>query len=445
MLTLVLTGFIMMVLSFFLTTQEVFTLIMLIGGMLGTMFVSYDGFMGVSSMFIFDGMSLFLSFLSVWISALMLLAMANTDAKNSTVFLFFTVMMMCMLLYSFFVYNLIGFYLFFEAVLIPIMMMIFLWGGQPERLQAGLYMLMYTLFGSLPLLLVLLLVNNDTSMDYMYLGYMFNKGGSSLFMNLMLVSAFLIKMPMYSVHLWLPKAHVEAPVAGSMMLAGVLLKLGGYGIYRVYGLMSYLSLCSMNCFLFSLSLTGAVYVGFICLRQVDIKSLIAYSSVCHMGLVIGGVFSGFLWGGMGVMVLMLGHGLCSSALFCSANMMYERFFTRNLMLMKGLMLFFPSMTFWWFVFSVINMGAPPSMNLLGEILLMGSILKWSLFTIFSIGILSFVGACYSLYLFSYSQHGKSWFLYGVSMVDMREYMIMYGHFFPLLLYVFKVEMVSSWM
>lgn len=130
------------------------------------------------------------------------------------------------------------------------------------------------------------------------------------------------------------------------MLAGVLLKLGGYGIYRVYTLLIYSRLFSIDSIIISISLVGAVYVGFICLRQVDIKSIIAYSSVCHIRLVIGGLLSGTLWGRYGVIVLILGHGLCSSALFCSANIMYERFFTRSLILIKGLIIFFPAITFW---------------------------------------------------------------------------------------------------
>lgn len=173
----------------------------------------------------------------------------------------------------------------------------------------------------------------------------------------------------------MPKAHVEAPVAGSIILAGVLLKLGGYGIYRVGVLILSLSLFELDYFIFSVRLVGAVYVGFICLRQVDIKSLIAYSSVCHIRLVIGGLFCGSVWSRHGVLVLILGHGLCSSALFCLANIMYERFYTRSLILMKGMIIFFPSLTLWWFIFSVINMGAPPSINLMGEIFLMGRILN----------------------------------------------------------------------
>jgi len=158
--------------------------------------------------------------------------------------------------------------------------------------------------------------------------------------------AFLVKLPIYGVHFWLPKAHVEAPVAGSIILAGVLLKLGGYGVFRVIIMFNFISLSYFNRLIISVSLVGALLVGLICMRQVDIKSLIAYSSVCHMALVIGGLLSFSYWGLRGTLVLMLAHGLCSSGLFCLSNIIYERLFTRRLIIIKGLLLIFPSLSLW---------------------------------------------------------------------------------------------------
>jgi len=299
------------------------------------------------------------------------------------------------------------------------------------------------LFGSLPLLIILLLINNLFCLSYFYISYL-EKNFFSGFILVILIFAFLIKMPIYSVHLWLPKAHVEAPVAGSIILAGVLLKLGRYGLYRVFNLVFFSRGFILNSYLISINLVGAIYVGFICLRQVDVKSLIAYSSVCHISLVIGGFIRGSLLGSRGVLVIILGHGLCSSALFCLANIMYERFFTRNLMLLKGLMLYFPVLTFWWFIFRVINIGAPPFINLFGEIFLIGRILKWNFFSLGLLIVLSFISACYSLYLFSFSQQGKVWFLYRVEIVSLRELILLYSHFFPLVIYFIKFELFLNW-
>lgn len=241
-------------------------------------------------------------------------------------------------------------------------------------MQAGIYILIYTLFGSLPLLLVLLINFQKVSLGIFYIEII-GLTAVSDYLKFILVFAFLVKIPLYFFHLWLPKAHVEAPVAGSIILAGILLKLGGYGVFRVSALMDFEQWGLLGEVVMAIRLFGSVRIGLICLRQVDIKSLIAYSSVRHISLVIGGFLSNSFWSSIGSLVLILGHGLCSSGLFCVANIMYERFYTRSLMLLKGIILFFPSLTLWWFVFRVINIGAPPFINLLGEILLLGGIIK----------------------------------------------------------------------
>nr|UYB78374.1 NADH dehydrogenase subunit 4 [Ornithodoros hermsi] len=396
-------------------------------------------FLYVGEFLYMDLMSFLLIELSFWVSILMFLASMNLIVNFEKMYSFY-VSMVVLLVMCFSESNLMGFYLFFESVLIPIIMMIMGWGLQPERLQAGLYMLFYTLGGSLPLLLFLLKINSSLSIIYIYwVEYEMN-----LMMCIMGILGFLVSIPMFFIHMWLPKAHVEAPIAGSMVLAGVLLKLGIYGMLRIKSFFMG-GLLSWGSGIMSVSLLGGIIVSLICLCQVDVSALIAYSSVCHMGLALGGVISMMSWGLYGNMMMMLGHGLCSSGLFCLANMYYERVFTRSMLLLSGLGSIFPFLSVWWFLFSVINMAAPPSLNLGGEVFLIGSLLKWSMIVVFPLGLISFLSASYSLYMFSYLNHGSGWVKYGMSMISIREMYLMLLHVIPLFFWVFKMEMFMLWL
>nr|YP_010535501.1 NADH dehydrogenase subunit 4 [Alectorobius cerradoensis]UYB78244.1 NADH dehydrogenase subunit 4 [Alectorobius cerradoensis] len=394
------------------------------------------GIVGMVGMFLgVDLLGFLLVELSLWIGILMFIASMSISIFYEKLFKLYMTAMILLLMFCFMITSLVGFYLFFESVLIPIIMMIVGWGSQPERLQAGIYMLFYTLGGSLPLLIFLLSFSEN--MSIFYVGWV-NFQISGVFF-LMGILGFLVKMPMFFVHLWLPKAHVEAPVAGSMILAGVLLKLGIYGLFRIKMMIGQ-EMLMYSYWIMSIILVGGLIVGLICLCQVDVKSLIAYSSVCHMGMALGGIFSMVLWGYLGNVMLMLGHGLCSSGLFCLANMFYERFFTRSMILLSGMGLFFPYISLWWFLFSGINMSAPPSMNLGGEILLIGSLVKWNFLVVIPLGILMFLSASYSVYMYSYVNHGSGWVMYSISVINLREMFLMLMHFLPLVLWVMKMEL-----
>nr|UFZ12938.1 NADH dehydrogenase subunit 4 [Protohermes cangyuanensis] len=401
-------------------------------------------FMHLSYVFGMDLMSFGLILLSFWIVGLMFMASESIYKYNYSKILFIInlIVLMILLICSFSVMNLFLFYLFFESSLIPVLFLVLGWGYQPERLQAGMYLLFYTLFASLPMLIsIFYIYNNEGTLNFLMFNFMnyYNK----LFY-LSMVFVFLVKMPMFLVHLWLPKAHVEAPVSGSMILAGIMLKLGGYGMMRVMMLMSGIS-SLMNIIWISISLLGGFMVSMICMRQVDMKSMIAYSSVAHMGIALSGMLTMTYWGWSGAYSMMLAHGLCSSGLFCLANISYERSGSRSMLVNKGMMNLMPSMTLWWFLLVSSNMAAPPSLNLLGEISLLNSIVGWSLMSMIMLMLMSFFSAVYSLFLYSFSQHGKIYSaIYSCSSGYLREYLLLFLHWVPLNLLILKSDLCMLW-
>nr|WKU84113.1 NADH dehydrogenase subunit 4 [Rhinoprosopa nasuta] len=401
--------------------------------------------MSISYFLGMDLLSYGMILLSFWICALMLMSsyMINKYKNYEKLFLINLLLLLLMLVLTFSSMNMFMFYIFFECSLIPTLLMILGWGYQPERLQAGMYLLFYTLLVSLPMLVAIFYIYNKYNTMEFYLINNYNMIYLMLYLSLIL--SFLVKMPMFLIHLWLPKAHVEAPVAGSMILAGIMLKLGGYGLLRFFFFLQMLGI-KYNYWFMSISLVGGVLVSLICLRQTDLKALIAYSSVAHMGIVLSGLMTMTYWGISGSYTLMIAHGLCSSGLFCLANITYERLGSRSLLINKGLLNFMPSMTLWWFLLCSANMAAPPTLNLLGEISLLNSIVKWSMLTMLLLLFTCFFSAAYTLYLYAYSQHGKLYSgVYSFSMGYLREYLMLFLHWFPLNLLVMKSEMSLLWL
>lgn len=340
---------------------------------------------------------------------------------------------------SFFSKNFILFFIMFESSLLPLFFLISGWGYQPERLQSSLYFLFYTLFGSLPLLVMLILCRNLSVFNWLNtLTYL------SITWYLFIIIAFLIKMPMFLVHLWLPKAHVEAPTVGSMILAGLTLKLGRYALFRLFYLTNTLTL-KYNWVWISIRLIGNLLLCVVCIRQTDLKSLIAYSSVVHMGLCLLTTLFILNWSFEGGLWLSLSHGLASSGLFFLTNSTYTRFNRRRLYINKGLAFTIPLISIWWFLILIFNMASPPSLNLFSEIKMIVTTVSIRWLTLILSVISSFFCAAYCLFLFRNVYHGKSNSTQKfTNNILIKEHLIVFCHLWPLVVSVSFINFIQ-WM
>nr|NP_777298.1 NADH dehydrogenase subunit 4 [Eudyptula minor]AAO23036.1 NADH dehydrogenase subunit 4 [Eudyptula minor] len=389
--------------------------------------------------------------LCCWLLPLMIMASQNhlqhEPLTRKQIFISTLIIIQPLLILAFSATELTLFYISFEATLIPTLILITRWGNQPERLSAGIYLLFYTLISSLPLLIAILHLHTQTGTLHLTMLELTppapSNSWTNLLSNLALLTAFMVKAPLYGLHLWLPKAHVEAPIAGSMLLAALLLKLGGYGIMRITLLTGPLSNHLHYPFL-TLALWGALMTSSICLRQTDLKSLIAYSSVSHMSLVIAASMIQTHWAFSGAMILMIAHGLTSSMLFCLANTNYERTHSRILLLTRGLQPLLPLMATWWLLANLSNMALPPTTNLMAELTIMTSLFNWSSPTIILTGTTTLLTAAYTLFMLLATQRGVlPTHITSIQNSNTREHLLMTLHIIPMLLLILKPSLISG--
>lgn len=388
------------------------------------------------NIFIFDYLRVFIVVLTILVF-LVILTSGSFDfykSNNWSKFLILIVIFLFFLVSVFLTRNYFVFYLFFEFAVVPIFIFMVGWGYRVSRIQSSIYIFLYTFFFSLPLLAILL---NFGGVSFFFL-YSFHCSLMKTFdgfMWLFYLVIFMVKLPVFFLHLWLPKAHVDAPLLGSMVLAGVLLKLGGYGIYKSLFYFSTGSF-SIIIFLSIFSFFGGIVIGSLCLRQVDLKNLIAYSSVVHIGPVLGSLFLINFIGLLGGCWMIFSHGLCSSCLFFLLNLFYLNSRRRSFLLRRGVLWVSPTFSFIWFFFCILNIGFPPSFNFFSELFIIIGVFSMRFFFCFLIFILLLLRGFYNIIMFSNRRFGVSKnFLYEffTSSKDLLTVLVL---LVPLLFFVF---------
>jgi len=344
--------------------------------------------------------------------------------------------------------NIFWFYIAFEFALIPTILLIIGWGYQEERFQASFYLIIFTITTSLPILIILILIRKTNNSTFIYTLNSLNLANSlsaDTFLWAALIVVFIVKLPIYLFHLWLPKAHVEAPVVGSMLLAGILLKLGGYGFIRFASMLPH-KLPLLSNAIATISIWGAIITALICTTQIDMKALIAYSSITHISLIILAISSATNWGWQRALTIIISHGLCSSGLFSAAGILYDYTASRNLFLNKGLLIIFPSLIIWLFILSAFNFGAPPSINIIGELIAITASTSISLLTIPGLILILVVAGWYSITLYITLSHGQLPSLFNPMInITPRIHLVILGHLIPLIIYLLHPSLILEWL
>jgi len=405
--------------------------------------VTYDlgsSLFNLSYSFGIDGISIFFFFLSSLLIFLCMLFIWNENNYKNYALTLLIIELFLLIIFS--VLDLFIFYIFFEAILIPMYLMIGFWGSRERKIRAAYLFFFYTLCGSIMMLIGILYIYSVTgtlNLEYL-LTWKFSQT-EQLFLWLAFFLSFASKIPMFPFHIWLPEAHVEAPTVGSVLLAGILLKLGVYGFLRFS-----LTLFPDASFFFAplvylLSLIGILYASMTAIRQTDLKRIIAYSSIAHMNLVTLGIFSFNILGIEGAILQSISHGFVSGGMFLLIGILYDRYHSRFLYYYGGLVHMMPIYAVLFLIFTMANIALPGTSSFVGEFLLLTSIYKTNVLTcvISALGVILCGG--YSLWLYNRVIFGNLKIDYTVKFTDMnfREFSVL----LPLLFFIFVMGLYPS--
>lgn len=346
-----------------------------------------------------DGISMLFVILTTFLMPFCILASWESVEKRIKAYMIAFLILEMLMIGVFTALDIVVFYLYFEAGLIPMFIIIGVWGGK-RRVYASFKFFLYTLLGSVLMLLAIMAMywqagtsDIPTLMTYKFPATM------QFWLWLAFFASFAVKMPMWPVHTWLPDAHVEAPTAGSVILAAILLKMGGYGFLRFSLPMFPLASADLAPLVFAMSCIAIVYTSLVALVQEDIKKLIAYSSVAHMGFVTMGIFAANTQGVQGALYQMLSHGLVSGALFLCVGVVYDRMHTRDIAAYGGLVNIMPKYAVVFLVFTMANVGLPGTSGFVGEFLTLMGAFRANTWVAFFATTGVILSACYALYLY----------------------------------------------
>ena len=384
-----------------------------------------------STIFVIDGISLFFIGLSILLIPICILISWQAIDKLKKEFLIALFSVLIFLMGVFTIMDLLGFYILFETILIPMFLIIGIWGSREEKVKAAYYFFFYTLIGSLLMLISIFKIYSLTgSTNYHVLLNLEIPTNLQYWLFIGFFASLAVKIPMFPVHIWLPQAHVEAPISGSVLLAGILLKLGGYGFIRFSNPLFPIASEFFSPIIITLSIIAVVYGAFTTCRQTDIKRLIAYSSVSHMGLVTLAIFVHSLEGIIASVVMMLAHGLVSSGLFMTSATLYTRFHTRAIKYFKGLTVSMPILSLITFMLLLGNISFPGTLNFIAEFSSLLVTTKYSFIGGVGVCIGIVLSTVYSLYIYNRIYFGSS----SQSLVFIRDLSkFEFNSFIPLLI------------